>query len=216
MRAHLGDRRSELTALAAPAEFRIGKIALIAERRAEMFADLRHAIELVFRNVLGGPVAAVVGEVELLVGRIPVEADRIPYALRDYFHAAAVEIDSTDLGVRVGRHAVVTRLTDRDVELVVGTDADELPAMRFILRQVVVDHRKFGRVVEVVLDLLRLRDLRQLGDVERAVLEREAVRSIETRVEHLDLALAVLLDDGMHLVDQAAADEHSALVAFAH
>jgi hypothetical protein len=71
----------------------------------------------------------------------------------------------------------------------------------------------FGGLSRFVLDLLDLGDLRQLGDVERAVLEGDAVRTIEAGGQHLDLALAVLVDDGIDLVDQAAADEHRALVA---
>ena len=85
--------------------------------------------------------------------------------------------------------------------------------MGLVLRQLVEDHGRLRRVVEIVLDLLDLGDLRQFGDVERAVLEGEAVRPIEAGGQHLDLALAVLVDDGIDLVDQAAADKHRALVA---
>ena len=71
----------------------------------------------------------------------------------------------------------------------------------------------FGGLSRIVLDLLDLGDLGQFGDVERAVLERDAVRTIEAGRQHLDLALAVLVDDRIDLVDEAAADEHRALVA---
>ena len=108
---------------------------------------------------------------------------------------------------------VVAGLPDRDIELVVGTDRDELPAVGFVLGQVVVDHRRLRRIVEHVLHMLDLGNLRQLGDVERAVVEGDAVRPVEARRQHLDLAFAVLVDDGIDLVDQAAADEHRALVA---
>src|SRR5947199_3770542 len=58
--------------------------------------NFRHAVELVFRNVLGRPIAAVVGKIEFLRHRMPVEADRVAYALRNDFRAAAVEIDAAD------------------------------------------------------------------------------------------------------------------------
>src|ERR1700722_18383139 len=67
VRAHQADRRDELAARMAPAEFRIRNIALVAIGRAEALADLGDAVELVVRDVFGQPVAAVVGEVELLV-----------------------------------------------------------------------------------------------------------------------------------------------------
>ena len=108
---------------------------------------------------------------------------------------------------------VVAGLADRHVELVVGADGDELPAMRLVLWQAVVDHGRLRRAVEIVLDLVDLRHLRQFGDVERAVLEGDAVRPVHIGVERLDLAFAVLVGDGVDLADQARADEHRALVA---
>ena len=183
-------------------------------RRAEMFADLGDAIEFVLRHVFRHPVAAVVGEVELLGLRMPVEADGVANAPGDHFGAAAVEIHPPDQAVIVVMQHVVAGLADRNIELVVGTDADELPAMGFVLRQIVEDHRRLRRAVEIILDLVDLGDLREFGDVERAVLERDAVRPVEAGGQHLDRALAVLVDDGIDLVDEAAADEHRALVAF--
>ena len=97
----------------APAEFGIGNIALVAIRRAEILADLGDAVELVLGNVLRHPVAAVVGEVELLVLRIPVEADGVADAEGDHFGAGAVEIDAADLAVIVVMQHVVAGLADR-------------------------------------------------------------------------------------------------------
>ena len=88
-----------------------------------MLADLGDAIELVLRNVFRQPVAAVVGEVELLVHRIPVEAHRVAHAQRDYFGAGAVKIDTADLAMLLVMQDVVARLAYLQVELVVGTDA---------------------------------------------------------------------------------------------
>ena len=176
----------------------------MAERRAEMLAGLGDAVEFVLRHVFRHPVAAVVGEVELLGDRMPVEADGVAHAARDHFGAAAVEIHAADLAVRVGGRHVVAGLADRNIELVVGADADELPAVGLVLRQIVVDHRRLRRTVEIVLDLVDLGDLREFGDVERAVLEGEAVGAMQARGDRLDLALAVLVDDGIDLADEAA------------
>ena len=109
-------------------------------------------------------------------------------------------------------HDVVARLPDRNIELVVGADADELPAVRLVFRQVSVDHGRLRRFVENILDILDLRNLRQLGDVERAFVYRETVRSIETFRDGLDLGLAVLLHDGGDFVAEAAADEHGSFI----
>src|SRR5205807_202161 len=97
---------------------------------------------------------------------------------------------------------------DVEIELLVGTDGEELPAVRLVFRQVVVDDDRLGRVVETVLDLLNLRYLGELGDVERAVGKGETVRPIESGVERLDLASATLVRDGIDLVQDASADEH--------
>src|SRR5262245_60280078 len=113
------------------------------------------------------------------------------------------------------RHADIARCADVEIELVVGADGEEFPAVRLVHRQIVVDDNWLGRVIEVVLDLLNLRDLRELGDVEGAVGERETVRAIESRVERLDLASTGLVSDGVDLIQYAAAYEHGALVALA-
>src|SRR5205085_11545799 len=55
VRAGLEDRCGELAARAAPAEFRIWEIALIAERRTGVLAELGDAVELVLGHVLGHP-----------------------------------------------------------------------------------------------------------------------------------------------------------------
>jgi hypothetical protein len=105
------------------------------------------------------------------------------------------------------------RRADVEVEFVVGSDGQELPPVRLIARQVVVDDRRLRRVAEVVLDIVDLRDLVQLRDVERAIVERDAIRPVQTRHQRLDLALAVLVGDGIDRVAQARADKNGSLVA---
>ena len=84
--------------------------------------------------------------------------------------------------------------------------------MRLVFRQISVDHGRLRRFVENILDILDLRNLRQLGDVERAFMEGETVRSIETFRDGLDLGLAVLLHNGGDFVAKAGADKHRSFI----
>src|SRR5215469_12816405 len=144
---------------------------------------------------------------------MPVHSDDLPNPARYDFRAAAVEIDTAELPMGGRRHADIARCADVEIELVVGTDGEEFPAVRLVLGQIVVDNDWLGRVIEVALDLLNLRDLRELGDVEGAIGESEAVRAIESRVQRLDLAFTRLVSDGVDLIQDAAAYEYGALVA---
>jgi len=80
--------------------------------------------------------------------------------------------------MRGRRHADVAGRTDVEIEPVVGSDGEKFPAVRLVARQVVVDDRRFGRVVELVLDIVDLRDLVQFGNIERVVVVGDAVRTI--------------------------------------
>src|SRR5580765_1556900 len=112
----------------APAELRIGDVALMAVREAEvLLARLGDDVELVVRQFFAEPVAAVVGEPEVAGLRVEVEADGVAHARGDRLDAGAVEIHPVDLGV-LARVADVARPADREVELVV-LDAQELPAV---------------------------------------------------------------------------------------
>src|SRR6266446_6395003 len=213
MRAQQCDRLGELVARVTPPEFLIRNVALVAIRVAEVvLAGLGEPIELVFRDVFRQPVAAVFREIELLGDRAEVHSDDLADAPRHDFRAAAVEVDAADLCMGRRGHTDVARRADLEIELVVRPDGEELPAMGLIFRQIVVDDDRLWRVVEVVLDLFDLRNSGELRDVQYAVLEGEAVWPIQPRVDRLDLALFAPVDDGIDLVEQAAADEHRALV----
>ena len=173
---------------------------------------MQQPVELVLRNVLGQPVALVLSEVQHLGDRVEVHSDHLPDAVRHDLHAAAVEIDAAELCVGRRWHADVAGRADVEIQLVVGPDGQELPAMRFIARQIVIDDGRLGRIVELGLDIVDLRDLVELGDVERAVVQRYAVRPPQAGEQRLDLVLAVLVDDRIDPVERAGADEQSALV----
>src|SRR3974390_235775 len=107
---------------------------------------------------------------------------------------------------------IVTRLADLKIKLVVGADGDELPAVRLVLRQICVNHRRVLRLRELVLAVFDLRNLRQLGDVKCAILEGETIGAIETFGHSLDLGLAILLDHRGNLVAEPGADKESAWI----
>src|SRR6266566_6517120 len=214
MRPQLRYRLGEFVTRAPPSELLVGNVALVTIRKSEIvLARLGEPIELVLGYILRQPIATVFGEVELAQHRVPVHSDDLPNPSRHDFRAATVEIDTPELCVGGRRHANIARCTDVEIQLVVRTDGEKFPAVRLVFGQIIVDNHRLGRVIEVVLDLLNLRDLRDLGEVERAVGESEAVRPIESRVERFDLASASLVSDGIDLVREAGANEHGALVA---
>src|SRR3954468_2371891 len=120
MRTHQTRRSSEFTARMSPTEFGVREIALIAVGRTKMLANFCHAVEFVLRHVLRGPVASVIGEIELLGCRMPVKADGVANTTRDPLGATAVEIHPSDLTMGVVVQHVVAGLSDRDIQLVVG------------------------------------------------------------------------------------------------
>src|SRR5260370_33482475 len=111
----------------------MGNVALMAVRITEVvLPGVREPIELVFGDVFRQPVAAVFREVELPGERAEVHADDLAYAPRNHFRAAAVEIDATDLSMGRRRHADVAWRTNLEIELVVGSDGQEFPAIGLI------------------------------------------------------------------------------------
>jgi hypothetical protein len=160
---------------------------------AEVLAHLGQAVQLVVRHVLGEPVALVVGEVELARLRMEVEAHRVTHAAGHDLHAAAVQIDAADLGVFVGVGlADVARCAHGHVELSVGPDLDELPAVGDVARKLVVDRHGLGRIAELVLDAVVTGDGLRRRHIERALVELDAVREHQLLGDDLDLALAPL------------------------
>src|ERR1044071_1237691 len=82
-----------------------------------------------------------------------------------------------------------------------------------MVEKVAVDDDRLRRVIEVVLDHLELGDLGPFGDVERTLMERQAVGPVQPRSNDFGFALSILLDDRVNLVENARADEDGTLVA---
>ena len=182
----------------------------------EVQALLGRDVEPVARHVLAQPVARVRREVELLRHRVPVEADAVAHAMGPVLEAGAVRIDARDVGVRVGRHTDVARRADVEIQLAVRAERQVLPAVRSVLGQRLVDHLHLGRAVELALDPFHLGDPVDLGDVERTILESDAVRQIEALGDRLDLAAAALVDDRIDVAGDTARDEQRSPVTPRH
>src|SRR5262249_4484658 len=119
VRAEQRNGRLEVAAAAPPAKLVVGHIALVAIGIAEMLPGLGDAVELVVGQILRQPIAAVVGEIELLRYGVEIKPDRVANSAHVGFRSAAVEIHAPDLSVGLGRKADVTGRSDVDVELVV-------------------------------------------------------------------------------------------------
>src|SRR5438552_2159448 len=162
-----------------PSEFLIRNVALMAVGKSEIvLARLCHAVELVFRYVFRQPISLIFSEIELLGDGVPVHPEDLADTVRNDLQAATVQIETINLRVPLGWHADVARRADLEIELLVGTDGEILPTVRLVLRQVAEDDGRFRWVVEVVFDLVDFGDLGELCDIERALVQDDAVRAM--------------------------------------
>src|SRR5262249_30868213 len=116
----------------------------------------------------------------------------------------------------IGRDADVARRADVEIQLAVGPERQVLPAVRRVLRQRVVHHLHLRRAVQIAFDTFHLGDAVNLGDVQRAVLERDAVRQVEAFGDRLHLARGAFVDHGVDVAGHTAGYEQRALVAPGH
>src|SRR5262249_25920292 len=210
------NRLGELVARVAPSELLVRDVALVTVREAEVvLAGLGHPVEFVFGNVFRQPVALVFREVKLLERRMPVHADDLADAGGNHLQPTAIQVQTIDFGMPLGWHADVARRTDLEIELLVGTDGEKFPTVRLVLWQVAEDDGRLWRIVEFALDVVDFRDLGQLSDVKRPLVQDNAVGAVKSRCDDLDFARSALVDNGVDLVLEAAPDEHRALIAHA-
>ena len=148
----------------------------------------------------------------VLVDRAPVEADDVAHAARDGLEAAAVGLHALDDAVALARLADVARRADRHVELAVGTEGDELPAVVRLAGKRSVTTTGAGGCGEAVVDAVEAQDLRDRGDVEIAVAPGDARRHLQAAGDGAHRAGAAALDlEGVDLAGAAAADVDHAL-----
>lgn len=78
--------------------------------------------------------------------------------------------------------------SDGDVELSVGAEGDELPAVASIFWKVALDDYGRGGVSQASLDPVEPEDPAHLGDVKAPISKGDAVREVESRTDDEDLA----------------------------
>src|SRR4030095_6513808 len=142
-----------------------------------------------------------------------VHADNLADAGRNDFQSAAVQVETVNFCMPLGRHADVAGRADLEIELLVGPDGEIFPTVRLVLRQIAEDDGRLRRIVQFVLDGLDFRDLGYLGDIERALVQDGRVGAMQPGGDYLDFTRSALVDDGEALVLEAARNEHRALVA---
>ena len=208
MGVELARRRREVLAGVAAPVLGIRHVATVAVGEAEVHACTRRVIELVGRDVIAHVVGAVVGEPELLRARIPVEADAVADAARVDL-ALAARGEAADRAVFVLGLADVAGRADADVEQAVRPEPERLVAVMRMVRQIVGDDRRPGRILQVALDRVVARDAAVLADVQRAVVERDAMRRVQSARD--DARRAAASRDGIDVFLAAADKERAAL-----
>src|SRR5699024_551570 len=109
VRTQFSRRRRVIAAGMSRAVLRIGHIAAMTVRIAEMFVAAVDTVELVSRSVVAEHIAAVVSEPQLVAVRLPVETDRVANAAGLRAPVAAVGVHAEQAGERGWRIAAVAR-----------------------------------------------------------------------------------------------------------
>ena len=171
-------------------------------------------VQFVARRVVAEVIAAVVGKPHLARRRMPVEAHGVAHAAREDFLARAIRLHSQNRGVGLAAIAHVARRADGHVQQAIGAEADELPSVMPIARQLVGDDRRRAGVLEVRLDVVEANHAVDLGHIQRAVAERDAVRHVpqtaDDRDDAIRFAVLVLVAQRVHVARVPGAGEHRA------
>ncbi len=144
MRTERHGRRRIFSTDALLAELRIGDGPAVAIGEAEVEARLGGVVEFVGREIIAQMIAAIVGEPQFVRLRMPVEADRIA-------HAPGVDFQLTPVRVHAHNRAKafvilftdITWRADRDIQLAIRPEADELPAVAPLPGEGIVNDGRF-------------------------------------------------------------------------
>ncbi|MCY1421925.1 hypothetical protein D9M71_375910 [compost metagenome] len=143
---------------------------------------------------------------------MPIEAHGVAYAPRHQFQAATVGVHAVDGGVEVRVVvAEVARRAYRYVELAVGAEGDELPAVVGLSRKAGVDHLRLGWRVQPRLYVAQTQDSADCRDEKITILVGDSHWKLQVVGDGADLSAG-----GVHCVDLAgciAADEQRAALA---
>src|SRR5260221_13296928 len=85
---------------------------------------------------------------------MPVHPHDLADAGGNDFQPAAVQVETIDLGMPLGRHADVARRANLEIELLVGPDGQIFPTVRLVLRQVAEDDGRLRGDRELVVVVL--------------------------------------------------------------
>ena len=130
VRAERVRRRDELRTRAFFSVLRIREVAAVAVRISKVQPRLRRVVQFVGRYVAAERIATVFGEPHFFRRRVPVETNRVPHAARKHLRARSVRVHPGDrCELRIARLADVARRPDRHIQLSVGPERDELPAV---------------------------------------------------------------------------------------
>ena len=197
------------------AEFRIGNVFPVDVGKTEMEPFPRRTVQFVRREVVPHQVAAVVGKPEFPAVRVPVEPDGVPHPRREDLQPGSVGLHPQDRGIaRVVPFADVARSPHRDVEHPVGPEADELPAVVFVLREAFIDDHRLGWRGQARFDPVVPKDPVDLGDVECSTAKCHAVGAMQVPGDRDDPVRPfrrIPGEDGIHLPLPGAHEERPLL-----
>ena len=119
---------------------------------------------------------------------------------REHFEPAAVGVHPHDHAVAIRVElADVARHADRNVELAVRPEGDELAPVMAFGREAIADDDRRRRIGEAPLDVVEAKDARHRGHVERAVAKRDAGRLAQSRRDHAGSTASPFVPGGGNL-----------------
>src|SRR6185312_3167712 len=178
----------------------VPRVALVAERVAEILPSRGRVIELVGGRILPEPVAAVIAEPELPGHRTERHADAVAHALSVDFEQMLLMLNPQDGCLDIGWHREIGGRALVEIKPAVRPHHQELPVVPILMRQPLHGDLWRRRIVQVVLDMVVAEDSLPFGDKQRAVGEGDTIWRIHPFEEFLDLAVAALIDDGIDRV----------------
>ena len=178
MQAHIGrmgahglHREGDAIAGLVLLDVRIHHTIGVAVGETEIQTDFSHAIEFVFWRIVTHPVTAMVGEPEFLGDGVPVKTHGVTHATGNHFHVGAIGIVAADLRVFLGGQlADIARRAKGHVELAVRAEADVLPVVVLLGRQLEVGGQIDRLHRGVLLNTVKAQYLVDRHHVERAVM----------------------------------------------
>src|SRR5262245_59723175 len=133
-------------------------------------------IEFVWRHIVAEQVATIVSEPQFFRLWMPIEPYSVPYTMRKYFKACAIELQTGNGGIAFIRAlADVAWRTGWHIEQAIRPQADELPAMMGIARKAVGNHHGWRRIGQVRLDVVIAYDAVDFSDIQCTIVKGHTI-----------------------------------------